>query len=72
MLGELRYLEFYAKQIGDAVGYAVLELSVLEDADAQSGFRRVAGSGAESIYYGLARKGRKRLNQVRKELGKED
>ena len=71
VIGEMRYLEFYAGQISKAVGLAAVEVMVVEDAENQTGFRRVAGSGAEAIHYGLTRLGKKRLAQVRRELGRE-
>ena len=72
VLSELRYLDFYAAQIGKAIGFASAELMVVEDTEHQTGFRRMSGSGAEVVHGGLTRVGKKRLAQVRKELGKED
>lgn len=72
VLGELRYLEFYAGQVAKAVGFGTADVLIVEDAENQTGFRRVAGTGQEAIHYGLTRLGRKRLAQVRRELGRED
>ena len=72
VIGEMRYLEFYAGQISKAVGLAAVDVMVVEDAENQTGFRRVAGNGSEAIHYGLTRLGKKRLAQVRRELGRED
>jgi hypothetical protein len=72
VMSELRYLEFYASQIGKAIGFTTPEVVIVEDAEHQTGFRRVTGSGSEPVHYGLTRVGKKRLAQVRKELGKED
>ena len=72
VLSELRYLDFYASQIGKAVGFTSLELVIVEDVEHQTAFRRAAGTGAEVIHNGLTRLGKKRLAQVRKELGKDD
>ena len=72
VLSELRYLDFYAAQIGKAIGFASAEIMVVEDAEHQTGFRLLSGTGAEVVHGGLTRVGKKRLAQVRKELGKED
>ncbi|MDB6139203.1 MAG: hypothetical protein JWO94_2275, partial [Verrucomicrobiaceae bacterium] len=72
VISELRYLEFYAGQIAKAVGLSAVEVVIIEDAENQTGFRKVAGAGAEAVHYGLTRLGRKRLAQVRRELGRED
>lgn len=72
VVSELRYLEFYAGQICKAIGFSTPEVVIVEDAEHQTGFRRVAGSGAEAVHFGLTRVGKRRLAQVRSELGRED
>jgi hypothetical protein len=72
LVNELRYLEYFAQEIGEVLSGGSLEVLALEDGNTQSGFRRVTGNGSETIYYGVSRLGRRRLSQLRRELGKKD
>jgi len=72
LLNELRYLEFYAREIGEALSSGSVEVMALEDSNTQSGFRRVTGTGNETIFYGVSRLGRRRLSHLRRELGKRE
>lgn len=72
VLSEMRYLDYYAAEIGRAAGFAGADLMIVEDAEHQTGFRRMSPQGGEAVHGGLTRVGRKRLGQVRKELGMAD
>ncbi len=72
LVNELRYLEFYAREIGEALSSGSVEVMALEDSNTQSGFRRVTGTGHETIFYGVSRLGRRRLSHLRRELGKRE
>lgn len=72
LLNELRYLEYYAREIGEALSGGSVEVMALEDVNTQSGFRRVTGNGSETIFYGVSRLGRRRLSVLRRELGRKE
>jgi hypothetical protein len=72
MLNELRYLQHFGSLLAETIGFETMELVVIEDVAAQSAFLRMPSGEDEATYYGIARKERKRLTQVRKELGKQD
>jgi len=72
-LNEVKYLEYYAKLIGECLGMKTLELGVVEDAETQTAFCYVAGrDGEESTVNGFLSSKRKPLSRIVEQLRQED
>jgi len=72
-LNEVKYVEYYAKLIGDCLGMKTLELGVVEDADAQTAFRYVTGpDGVTPVVNGFLSHTRKPLTRLVQQLRADD
>ena len=72
-LNEVKYVEYYAKLIGECLGMKTLELGVVEDADAQTAFRYVPSpDGQGSVVNGFLSHTRKPLTRLVQQLRAED